>query len=216
MKGKLILPKDHQKLRNKANIYVGSAEDRSGLYRICYLRMEKDRIIVCEYKGSRGDQYSAYYKLLVNYLKERNIAIENTEQFELFESAMPILIECINLICEKGEEGQYRLFDTGKTYTRISNKKRHELPIKYYHEKRDSDETDDEDSSCLNEKYLAEIIHNYRMFEREGLDENQKYLDRLEILNRNLNRLAQISKDLIDACKVRRKRAEAEMNIEFE
>ena len=122
MKGKLILPKDHQTLRNKANIYVESAEDRSGLYRICYIRMEKDRVIVCEYKGSRGDQYSAYYKLLVNYLKERNVAIENTEQFELFESALPIFIECINLICKKGEEGQYRLLDTGKTYTRISNR----------------------------------------------------------------------------------------------
>lgn len=143
MKAKIILPKNNNNKRNKLNVYIETAEYIDGLHRICYLRIENDKIEINEYRGARGDRFSGFYKILVKLLMEKGLL----EMGNTFSIIIPIdqlkgLIDCFNAISIAAVNGYYELKETNQTYPRIFDSKYYDLKISYFEEAKKFSESD--------------------------------------------------------------------------
>ena len=71
---KVVLPKKSgDRKKNRFNVYITDAIEITGEQRICNIEIEDTYIEIMEYKGARGDRYSGFYKMLLQFLKKENI-----------------------------------------------------------------------------------------------------------------------------------------------
>ncbi|TFD97062.1 hypothetical protein [Jeotgalibacillus sp. R-1-5s-1] len=92
------------------HLYVSNCETLDGFSRICYvygLRGERENcIMVKECARSRGDNYSAYYKILSSLLKKEEFLEENNE-FVITKENISTFISLVNKISNNSQKKIY-------------------------------------------------------------------------------------------------------------
>lgn len=133
MRAKIILPKNNNNKWNKFNVYIETAEYIDGLHRICYLRIEDDKIVINEYKGARGDRFSGFYKIFIKLLMKKGLLeTDNIASIVIPIDQLDELIDCFNTISIAAAKGYYKLKETNLTYPRIFESKYYDLKISYF------------------------------------------------------------------------------------
>lgn len=155
IEGFIVLTKKNNELRDSFNIYIKDAEIASGINRICYMRIDKNTIELKEYKGARGDRFSAYYLILEEVMKSCGIKSQIDGNYLI--SDLENIIQCINKVNGLSTRENYILKDTGRTYPRIYKGKSYQLPI-FYFVKEDSQEVKGEK---IQEDWLRAISRDF-------------------------------------------------------
>ncbi|MCH1981191.1 hypothetical protein MCG98_01190 [Ruminococcus sp. OA3] len=132
LKAKIALPKHNNKTRNRMNLHVPSAENTGGLERICYLKIENGSIELDEYRGPRGDRFSGYYRLLLEYLTKQKIVSDEKQDISIDIQYLDQFIDCVNQVCVESEKENFQLMDSGSTYPRIIQRVNYDFPVLYY------------------------------------------------------------------------------------
>ena len=185
MRAKIILPKNNNNKRNKLNVYIESAEYIDGLHRICYLRIENDKIEINEYRGARGDRFSGFYKILTKLLVERKLfEMGNTISIIMPIDQLEGLIGCFNAISIAAAKGYYELKETNLTYPRIFESKYYDLKISYFEEKKNFSELDRDDCG-EDEIRLDRCEADYLIF--DGSEQKIIEADKLDLGGEALN-----------------------------
>ncbi len=137
--GYIVLSKKNGTPKNSFNVFAKNAKLSNGLYRICYVQIAADHIEVREYKGSRGDRFSAYYPVLKEAMEKEGILHKAEDKYPI--SDLERIIKCINWVSDMSLTEKYVLQDTGKTYSRIFDGTQYDLPILYYVKKVNEEKT---------------------------------------------------------------------------
>lgn len=105
IRGKCLLTQVHGVLRH-AHIFSTMAEFVDGLERIGYLEHKHDMLLVKEYNGSKTANYSAYYPLLCEQLRNAGFPEIEDKVFQVPEGWTARLAALINQIIQWREEGR--------------------------------------------------------------------------------------------------------------
>lgn len=137
IEGFIVLTKKNNELRDSFNIYIKGAEIASGTNRICYMKIDENTIELKEYKGARGDRFSAYYLILEEVMKECGVRSQIDGNYLI--SDLEKIIQCINKVNSLNIKENFVLKETGKTYPRIYKGKSYQLPIFYFVKRNDQE-----------------------------------------------------------------------------
>ena len=118
---------------NSCHFFTARAEYNDGRERICYVKLEYDKLIISEYKGSRTTPYSSYYKILekefvkVGIGEKQGLYIIDLNNIKEFK-------QCINNINSYIEDNKLHMFIENNIHDlRIGDKKLY-YNIMYWHE----------------------------------------------------------------------------------
>lgn len=131
---KVVLPKKSgDRKKNRFNVYITDAIEITGEQRICNIEIEDTYIEIMEYKGARGDRYSGFYKMLLQFLKKENIQYKKKDNKLIFgihqiNEILKILEEINNTYIE----GKCVLKDTKITFIKKMGENEYKCPVKYY------------------------------------------------------------------------------------
>lgn len=190
IEGYIVLAKKNDGPRDSFNIYIKGAERASGIYRVCYMRIAENNIELKEYKGARGDRFSAYYLILEEIMNSGGVKSQADGNYSIRD--LELIIQCINRVNSFAEEKEYSLRNTGKTYPRIYKGETYKLPILYY-VKEEKKELDEEKTQEVRLSEIGkELEALYRKCTSGTTDECFKICDGLEDVKRWIDKMFEV------------------------
>lgn len=130
---RILLPKkDLTKKNNRFNVFVSEAAEICGEYRICYLEIDEYEIKITEFKGARGDRYSGFYKILMNFLKEQIEYKNEKNKIILKIQELESLLNIFGNISCLYKDRKCEVRNTVDTFTKKIGGITYECPVKYY------------------------------------------------------------------------------------
>ena len=91
-----------------ANVFSRRAKVFDSVNRVCYLRYADGTLQVCEFKGTRGSNYSALYPALAELLRREGFE-ERADGFAVPDDRVDLLVDLVNEVFRMQEAGELRL-----------------------------------------------------------------------------------------------------------
>lgn len=93
---------------NNFHIYAADANQADGINRICYIVPRADFLLISEYGGARGANYSGLYPILRSHLQSNHFQ-EEADCFKVGKENLELFVAIINQIVENKLNARYVL-----------------------------------------------------------------------------------------------------------
>lgn len=93
---------------NNFHIYTADANQADGINRICYVVPRTDFLLISEYGGARGANYSGLYPILRSYLQNNHFQ-EEADSFKVGKENLDLFVTIINQIIDNKLNAKYVL-----------------------------------------------------------------------------------------------------------